>query len=106
MGWTSGLGVDRLRAAADTGEGGGWRRGEGGRWRAIGGVDVARGGDCPSSDPPRMVSSVPTATVTVAGAEVVTVVVETVVGRVAVEDGGGGVGEGERGVSGLDTTSE
>lgn len=106
MWWASGLGVDRLRAAADAGEGGGWRGGEGGRWRGIGGVDVARGGDWASNGSPRMVSSVPTATVTVAGAEVVAVVVETVVGRVTVEDGGGGVGEGERGVSGLDTISE
>lgn len=105
-GWTSGWWVDRLRAATDAGEGGGWRRGEGGRWGDLGGVDVARGGDWPSNGPPRMVSSVPTATVTVAGALVGAVVVEAVVLRVAVEEGGGGVGEGERGVSGLDTTSE
>ena len=66
---------------------------------------MARGGDWPSNGPPRMISSVPTATVTVAGADVVAGVVQIVVGR-AVEDGGGGVGERERGVSGLDTTSE
>lgn len=53
-----------------------------------------------------MISSVPTATVTVAGAVVVGGVVEAVLGRVAVEEGSGGVGEGVRGVSGLDTTSE